>query len=234
MKPKRILLKITGESLGNKNGDGIDPENVMKMAKKIKILHDAGIETAIVPGGGNLFRWKFVRDSGMARVPADQMGMMATIINGLALQDALERLGKYTRLMTTIEMPQIAEFYIVRRAKRHLEKGRIVIFAGGTGAPFFSTDSAASLKASEIEANLLAKASTIDGIYDKDPKKFSDAKFIEKISYREALDKKLAVMDLTAFTICEENKIPIMIFDANDEKSFQRLAKGENVGSIVF
>jgi len=233
MKPKRILLKITGESLGDKNGEGVDPKSVMNMAKKIKILHDAGIETAIVPGGGNIFRWKFVRDSGMTRVPADQMGMMATIINGLALQDALERLGKYTRLMTTIEMPQIAEFYIVRRAKRHLEKGRIVIFSGGTGTPFFTTDSASALKASEIEADLLAKASTINGIYDKDPRKFSDAKFLKNVSYHEALEKKLAVMDLTAFTICEENKIPIMIFDAENEENFVHLAKGEDVGSIV-
>ncbi len=233
MKPKRILLKITGESLGDKNGEGVDPKSVMNMAKKIKILHDAGIETAIVPGGGNIFRWKFVRDSGMTRVPADQMGMMATIINGLALQDALERLGKYTRLMTTIEMPQIAEFYIVRRAKRHLEKGRIVIFSGGTGTPFFTTDSASALKASEIEADLLAKASTINGIYDKDPRKFSDAKFLKNVSYHEALEKKLAVMDLTAFTICEENKIPIMIFDAENEENFAHLAKGEDVGSIV-
>jgi len=232
---KRVLLKISGESLAKdgKEGGGIDPDAVFDVAKKIKDIYDLGIETSVVIGGGNIFRWRRVRESGMERVPADTIGMISTVINGVALQDALERLEAPTRLMSSIEMPKVCEPYIIRRAIRHLEKGRIVIFAGGTGGPFFTTDSAAAIRASEIKADLIIKASNVDGVYDSDPNKNPKAKKFDEITFKEAIEKNLLVMDITAFTICRENKIPIIVVNFSDKDSIKKAILGEKVGTLV-
>ncbi len=230
---KRVLLKLSGESLMGRRNFGIDPEKVDFFAREIKKIHDLNIEIGIVIGGGNLFRGLNAEDQGLDRVTGDHMGMLATVINSLALQNACERNGMFTRLMTAIEMHQIAEPYIRRRAVRHLEKGRIVIFGAGTGSPYFSTDTAATLRAVEIDAEAVLKGTRVDGIYDSDPEKNPDAKRFEEISYIDVLQKNLRVMDLTAISLCRENNLPIIVFNMDKEDNLLKLLTGNNVGTSV-
>ena len=235
-KPKypRILLKLSGEVLGNKaTGECIDPKNLAFMAERVKKVHAMGCEIGIVLGGGNIFRGLSGADKGVNRVTGDSMGMLATIINALAMMNALESIGVPTRVMTSIDMPKLAEPFIQRRAVRHLEKGRVVIFGGGTGNPYFSTDSAAALKASEIGASALLKATKVDGIYTADPKKDPKAKKYASLKYETALEKRLKVMDSAAFALCMDNSIPIVVFDFFDGDALERVVKGEQVGTLV-
>ena len=215
MSYKRILLKLSGEALMGAKNFGIDHDRLNQYAKEIKEVVNAGVEVAIVIGGGNIFRGIQAVNGGIERVQGDYMGMLATVINGMALQSALEEIDVYTRLQTAIKMEQIAEPYIRRKAVRHLEKGRVVIFGAGTGNPYFTTDTAASLRAIEIEADVILKGTRVDGIYDSDPEKNKDAVKYDKISFTEVYEKGLNVMDLTAFTLCNENKLPIVVFDMN-------------------
>ena len=233
MKYKRILLKLSGESLMGDKQYGIDSDRVLQYAKDIKAVHDQGIEIAIVIGGGNIFRGLSAEKSGMDRVQADYMGMLATVINSMALQDALEKLSVKTRLMTAIKMEQICEPFIRRRAVRHLEKRRIVIFGAGTGNPYFTTDTCASLRAIEVQADVVLKGTRVDGIYTADPEKNPDAIRYEEISFQEVYDKSLNVMDMTAFTLFHENKLPIIVFDMNKPGNFMRIANGEPIGTLV-
>ena len=233
MKYKRILLKLSGESLMGDKQYGIDSDRVLQYAKDIKAVHDQGIEIAIVIGGGNIFRGLSAEKSGMDRVQADYMGMLATVINSMALQDALEKLNVKTRLMTAIKMEQICEPFIRRRAVRHLEKRRIVIFGAGTGNPYFTTDTCASLRAIEVQADVVLKGTRVDGIYTADPEKNPDAVRYDEISFQEVYDKSLNVMDMTAFTLCQENKLPIIVFDMNKSGNFMRIANGEPIGTLV-
>ncbi|HEX8607134.1 MAG TPA: UMP kinase [Pedobacter sp.] len=233
MKYKRILLKLSGESLMGDKQYGIDNEMVRKYAEDIKAVHDKGLEIAIVIGGGNIFRGLSAEKSGMDRAQADYMGMLATVINSMALQDALEKVGLKTRLLTAIKMEQICEPFIRRRAVRHLEKGRIVIFGAGTGNPYFTTDSAAALRAIEIKADVVLKGTRVDGIYTADPEKDPSATKYSEISFKEVYDKSLNVMDMTAFTLCEENKLPIIVFDMNKSGNFMKIANGETIGTLV-
>lgn len=233
MELKRILLKLSGESLMGHKQFGIDPEVVKQYAKDIKLITDLGIEVAIVIGGGNIFRGLQANDSGIDRVSGDYMGMLATVINGVALQNGLEKAGLYTRLVSAIEMKEIAEPYIRRRATRHLEKGRVVIFVAGTGSPYFTTDSAAALRASEIDADAVLKGTRVDGIYSADPEKDSGAVKFSEITFSEVLSKKLNVMDTTAFTICQENNIPIIVFDMDTPGNLHKLLSGEKIGTVV-
>lgn len=233
MKYKRILLKLSGESLMGDKQYGIDNEMVRKYAEDIKAVHDKGLEIAIVIGGGNIFRGLSAEKSGMDRAQADYMGMLATVINSMALQDALEKVGLKTRLLTAIKMEQICEPFIRRRAVRHLEKGRIVIFGAGTGNPYFTTDSAAALRAIEIKADVVLKGTRVDGIYTADPEKDPSATKYKEISFKEVYDKSLNVMDMTAFTLCEENKLPIIVFDMNKSGNFMKIANGEEIGTLV-
>nr|WP_272491748.1 UMP kinase [Natronogracilivirga saccharolytica] len=226
-------MKLSGESLLGAQGHGIDGEVLSRYADEIREAKETGTEIAIVIGGGNIFRGVRGATQGMDRVQGDYMGMMATMINSLALQDALERKGVHTRLMSAIRMEQIAEPYIRRRAIRHLEKGRVVIFGAGTGNPYFTTDTAASLRAIEIEADAILKGTRVDGIYDSDPEINPDAKKFESISGDEVLKLRLSVMDLTAFTLCRDNKIPFLVFDMNERKNLARVISGEPVGSRV-
>ncbi len=212
---------------------GISPEMLIHYASQIKGLVDKGIEVAIVIGGGNIFRGLNSVNSGIARVQGDYMGMLATCINGMALQSALEMAGVYTRLISAIEMRQIAEPYIRRRAIRHLEKGRVVIFSAGTGSPYFTTDSAAALRANEIKAEVILKGTRVDGIYSSDPEKDADATKFDTISFEKVIELGLNVMDMTAFTMCQENNLPIIVFDINDDRNLQRIIMGEHVGTIV-
>jgi uridylate kinase len=230
---QRILLKLSGESLQGPQGFGIHGETVAKLANEIKAVYELGAEVAVVVGGGNIFRG--TRQGGLAieRATGDYMGMLATVINSLAFQDALEKLGCHTRVMSAIEMHQVAEPFIRRRATRHLEKGRIVILAAGTGNPYFSTDTAAALRAVEIKAGAILKATRVDGIYDADPEKVPNAKRFEKIDYLEVIQRGLKVMDTTAISLCMDNKLPIVIFDINKPGNVQRVVKGEKVGSVV-
>ncbi len=230
---KRILLKLSGESLLGKQGHGIDGEVLEQYAEEIKNLHKEQVQIAIVIGGGNIFRGVKGATAGMDRVQADYMGMLATMINSMALQDALERKGIYTRLVSAIRMEQIAEPFIRRRAVRHLEKNRIVIFGAGTGNPYFTTDTAASLRAIEIEADVILKGTRVDGIYTADPEKNPDAVRYETIQGDEVLAKRLEVMDLTAFTLCRDNKIPIIVFDMNKPGNLLKVVQKENVGTTV-
>lgn len=230
---KRILLKLSGESLLGKQGHGIDGEVLEQYAEEIKNLHKEQVQIAIVIGGGNIFRGVKGATAGMDRVQADYMGMLATMINSMALQDALERKGIYTRLVSAIRMEQIAEPFIRRRAVRHLEKNRIVIFGAGTGNPYFTTDTAASLRAIEIEADVILKGTRVDGIYTADPEKNPDAVRYETIQGDEVLAKRLEVMDLTAFTLCRDNKIPIIVFDMNKPGNLLKVVQQENVGTTV-
>lgn len=234
-KYKRILLKLSGEALMGKKIYGIDPEVVDPIAAQIKEIKNYGIEVAIVVGGGNIFRGLAASAQGMDRATADYMGMLATIMNALALQDALERKGVFTRVMTAIEMRDIAEPYIRRRAIRHLEKGRVVIFAAGTGNPFFTTDTAAALRATEIKAEVLLKASKVDGIYDADPESHPQAIKFQHLKYLELLSRDLKVMDAAAVSLCKENKIPIIVFNLTLSLpgNIQKVVLGENIGTMV-
>ncbi len=233
MKYKRILLKLSGEALMGEQQYGIDANRLADYAQEIKEIADKGIEVAIVIGGGNIFRGLSGASNGMDRVQGDYMGMLATIINGLALQSALELHNVQTRLLTAIEMKQIAEPFIKRRAVRHLEKGRVVIFGGGTGNPYFTTDTAAVLRAIEIQADVIIKGTRVDGIYTSDPEKDRNARKFEKITFREALSKDLKVMDMTAFTLSEENDLPIIVFDMNKKGNLMKVILGEKVGTLV-
>jgi uridylate kinase len=232
-KYRRILLKLSGEALGDESGRGINPEAVRNMAQQIGEVRELGVEIVIVIGGGNIFRGLAGSERGVERATGDYMGMLATVINSLALQDALEKDGVATRVQTAITMMQVAEPFIRRRAVRHLEKGRVVIFGAGTGNPFFSTDTAAALRANEIGAEVILKATKVDGIYDKDPKKNSDAKRYTQITYLEALQKQLKVMDSTAFSLCLDNKMPIIVFDLFKAHNLKKVVMGEKVGTLV-
>ena len=234
MKYKRILLKLSGEALMGGRQYGIDPARLKEYATEIKQVVEKGVEVAIVIGGGNIFRGVAGASNGMDRVQGDYMGMLATVINSLALQSALEDEGIYTRLQTAIKMEAIAEPFIKRRAVRHLEKGRVVIFGAGTGNPYFTTDSAAVLRAIEISADVILKGTRVDGIYTADPEKDKNAVKYEKISFNEAIDKGLKVMDMTAFTLSQENDLPIIVFDMNKKGNLLKVVQGENVGTIVF
>lgn len=234
LKYKRILLKLSGEVLKNTDkGDCIDAERLAFMAARVKKIHQLGCEVGIVLGGGNIFRGLSGSQNGVNRVVGDSMGMLATIINGLAMMNALETIGVPTRVMTSIEMPKLAEPFIHRKAVRHLEKGRVVIFAGGTGNPYFSTDSAAALRASEIGASALLKATKVDGIYTADPMKDPNAKKYGSLKYETALEKRLKVMDSAAFALCMDNDIPIVVFDFFDGDALERVVAGEAVGTLV-
>ena len=230
---KRILLKLSGEALGGGQGYGVDPTYALQVAQEIREVHEMGVQTALVIGGGNIFRGVAEPAQEMDRVTADQMGMLATVINALALQDALEKLSVDTRVMTAIAMRQVAEPFIRRRAIRHLEKGRVVIFAAGTGNPYFSTDTAAALRAMEIHADVILKATKVDGIYDADPVCVKDARMFSEISYLEILSQNLRVMDSTAISLCRENHLPIIVFNLNAPGNIARVVRGEKVGSLV-
>jgi uridylate kinase len=234
MKYKRVLLKLSGEALMGNQQYGIDPTILDQYAADIKSVTEQGVEVAIVIGGGNIFRGvQGVAGGIVDRAQGDYMGMLATVINAMALQGALERVGLKTRLLSAIKMEQICEPFIRRRAMRHLEKGRVVIFGAGTGNPYFTTDTAASLRAVEIEANLVLKGTRVDGIYTADPEKNSDATRFEKVSFAEVYQRGLNVMDLTAITLCQENKLPIVVFDMNKRGNFLKVCAGENIGTLV-
>lgn len=233
LKYKRILLKLSGEALTAKGGFGIDPSSVKEIAHEIKQIHAMRVETAIVIGGGNIIRGSKAAEGGIEKVTGDYMGMLATVINGLALQDALEKLGVATRMLTSIEIHQIAEPYVRRRAIRHLEKKRIVIFAGGTGNPFFTTDTAASLRAMEISADVIFKATNVDGIYSADPMLDSNAIKLKNLSYIDILNKGLKIMDAASISLCMDNKLPIIVFDLRKQGNISRVLLGEDIGTLV-
>jgi uridylate kinase len=230
---KRILLKLSGEALAANQGFGVDPSRIHEVAAELADVQKLDIQIAIVVGGGNFFRGVAAQAKNMDRVSADHMGMLATVINALALQDALEKQGVHTRVQSAIEMNQVAEPFIRRRAIRHLEKGRVVIFAGGTGNPYFSTDTAASLRAMEIKADAILKATKVNGVYDADPMVVKDAKMFQTISYLDVLSKGLKVMDATAISLCRDNNLPIIIFNLNNHGNIRRVVLGEKVGSLV-
>jgi uridylate kinase len=232
-KYKRILLKLSGESLMGEKNFGMDSAVITQYAKDIKSIIELGVQVAIVIGGGNIYRGMNEAETGIERAHGDYMGMLATVINGMALQAGLEKAGVYTRLQSAIKMEQIAEPYIRRRAIRHLEKGRVVIFGAGTGNPYFTTDTAGSLRAIEINADVILKGTRVDGIYTADPEKDPTATKYESITFQECLNKSLRVMDLTAFTLCMENNLPIIVFDMNKPHNLKRVVTGENVGTIV-
>jgi len=234
-KPKyrRLLLKLSGEALGGRDGYGINADAILDTARQLKEVHRLGVELVIVVGGGNIFRGLPGSKRGIERATGDHMGMLATVINALALQDALEKLEIPTRVQSAIVMAQVAEPFIRRRAIRHLEKGRIVIFGGGTGNPFFSTDTAAALRANEIGAEVILKATKVDGIYDSDPMKNPKARRYRQITYAEALRRQLKIMDSTAFTLCADNRTPIVVFDLFKAGNLRRVVQGENVGTLV-
>lgn len=233
MKYKRILLKLSGEALMGNKGFGIDQERLLTYAKEIKAAHDNGCQIAIVIGGGNIFRGIQAEKGGMDRVHGDYMGMLATVINSMAIQSALEGLGVETRLQSAIKMEQICEPFIRRKAVRHLEKNRVVIFGAGTGNPYFTTDTAATLRAIEIEANVILKGTRVDGIYTADPEKDKNAVKYDTIKFEEVYNKGLEVMDMTAFTLCKENNLPIIVFDMNKPGNLQKLLSGDKVGTLV-
>jgi len=229
----RLLLKISGEMLSGTQDFGLDPKALEKYANKIKEVHRQGYEIGIVIGGGNIFRGMSVAAKGMDRVAGDYLGMLATIMNSVALQASLEKLECETRVMSAITITQLAEPYIRRKASRHLEKGRIVIMAGGTGNPYFTTDTAAVLRGIEINADLIMKGTKVDGVYDKDPKEFTDAKRFSKLSYKEVIDKELKVMDLTAVTLCKENKLPILVFNLEEKNSINNALDSSEYATII-
>ena len=230
---KKILLKLSGEALMGDQEFGISSDVIASYAKQIKEIVDLGVEVSIVIGGGNIFRGISGAAQGVDRVTGDHMGMLATVINSLALQNSIEKLGVPTRVQTAIEMPKIAEPFIKRRAQRHLEKGRVVIFGAGTGNPYFTTDTAAALRAIEMETDVVIKATKVDGIYDKDPVKYPDAKKYETVTYNEVLAKDLKVMDATAISLCRENKLPIIVFNSLIEGNLKRVVMGEHIGTTV-
>ncbi len=231
-KYKRILVKLSGEAIGNDDGRGIDSKKLENVVNQIVDLHNQGIQIGIVIGAGNFWRGKY-GDKYMERTTSDYMGMLATVLNALALQEMAESKGIQTRVMTAIEMKQIAEPYIRRRAVRHLEKGRVVIFACGTGNPYFTTDTGAALRANEIEADIILLAKNIDGVYNKDPNKYNDAKKYDEVTYMQSISEELNVMDTTAITLCMENKIPIRVFALNEKDSIKRVVNGEKLGTII-
>ncbi len=230
---KRILLKLSGEALMSEKGGSIDADIVKRLASEIKELCDAGIEVGLVIGGGNILRGAEKASEGLDRVTSDQMGMLATVINALAMQDSLEHMGQQARVMTALKINQVCEDYIRRKAVRHLEKGRVVIFAAGTGNPFFTTDSAASLRAIEINAELMIKATKVKGVYSADPVKDSNAIFYPKLTYDHALDQRLNVMDTTALVLCKENNLPMRVMNIFEPGAVMRLMEGENIGSLI-
>jgi uridylate kinase len=232
-KYKRILLKLSGESLMGDKSFGMDPNIIEQYARDIKGITELGVQVAVVIGGGNIYRGMNEKDTGIERAHGDYMGMLATVINGMAMQAMLEKVGVFTRLQSAIKMEQIAEPYIRRRAIRHLEKGRVVIFGAGTGNPYFTTDTAGSLRAIEIQADVILKGTRVDGIYTADPEKDKTAKKYTKITFQECISKNLKVMDMTAFTLCMENKLPIIVFDMNNTGNLYRVVTGENVGTLV-
>src|SRR5213594_4783339 len=232
-KYKRVLLKLSGEALMGEKAYGIDPEVVRRIAGEIKDVHTLGVQIAVVIGGGNIFRGLSASAQGIDRVSADYMGMLATVMNSLALQDALEKMDVYTRVQSAIEMKEVAEMFIRRRAIRHLEKGRVVIFAAGTGNPYFSTDTTAALRAMEIKAEVILKATKVDGIYDADPLKNPKAKKFDRLTYLEVLQKGLKVMDTTAISLCMDNHLPIVVYDLKRQGNLRRLVQGERVGTLV-
>jgi uridylate kinase len=233
LKFKRILLKLSGESLAGPNGFGIDPEQAEAIAERVKAVRKMDVEVAIVIGAGNLWRGKQGLDRGMDRATADYMGMLATVMNAMALMDALERTGVYTRVQSAIEMRAVAEPYIRRRAIRHLEKGRVVVFGAGTGNPFFSTDTAAALRAVEIDAGVLIKATKVDGVYDADPHKNPGARKFDTLSYIDVLNRRLEVMDSTAVSLCMDNNLPILVVNLWDPSALERAVRGEKIGTLV-
>ncbi len=230
---KRVLLKLSGESLMGDKSFGLDPDMLAQYANDIKSITDRGIQVALVIGGGNIYRGMNETETGIERAQGDYMGMLATVINGIAMQSMLEKTGVQTRLQTAIKMDQVAEPFIRRRAIRHLEKGRVVIFGAGTGNPYFTTDTAGSLRAVEIKADAILKGTRVDGIYDSDPEKNKDAKKFSTISFNDAISKNLKVMDMTAFTLCQENKMPIVVFDMNTPGNLLKIINGEPIGTIV-
>jgi uridylate kinase len=230
---QRLVLKLSGESLSGPQDSGIHAETIQGIAHEVKEVRDLGVQVAIMVGGGNIFRGTRQKELAIDRATGDYMGMLATVINGLALMDALEKVGCFTRLMSAIEMHQVAEPFIRRRATRHLEKDRVVIFAAGTGNPYFSTDTAAALRAMEIKAQVILKATRVDGVYDADPEKVRGAKKFERITYLDVLKKGLAVMDSTAISLCMDNKMPIVVFNMNVPGNLKRVVLGEQVGSVV-
>ncbi|MDI6765668.1 MAG: UMP kinase [Bacteroidota bacterium] len=232
-KYKRILIKVSGEALMGEKDFGIDPKVLSRFANEIAEIHRTGVEIGIVIGGGNIYRGVENSSDGVDKVTGDQMGMLATIINGLALQSALEHCGVFTRLMSSIKMEEMAEPFIRRRAIRHLEKGRVVIFGAGTGNPYFTTDSAAALRAVEIHADVIIKGTRVEGVYDCDPEKYKNAFKFDEISYKDVLEKDLKAMDLTAITLCKENEMPIIVFNMNSAGNLKRLIAGEKIGTIV-
>jgi uridylate kinase len=234
VKYKRIILKLSGEVLrGGQSGDPIDAATLEKIGFQVKEIHDLGVEVCVVIGGGNIFRGLNGEKRGVDRTTGDYMGMLATVINGLALMDCLEKMGVRTRVQSAIPMNQIAEPFILRRAMRHLEKNRVVIFVAGTGNPYFSTDTTAALRASEMHADIIMKATKVDGIYNKDPKKYPDAVKYDELTFIDALKQRLNVMDSTAFSLCLDNNVPILVFDLADEHAIKRAVMGEKVGTLV-
>jgi uridylate kinase len=233
LKFNRILLKISGEVLSGDKKFGIDPTLTQTISKKIKLLHDLNIQIGIVIGGGNIFRGMAVSEQGMDRVPADYLGMMATLMNSVALQSELEKLDCDTRVMSALSVTQLAEPYIRRRATRHLERNRIVIFAGGTGNPYFTTDTAAALRGIEINADVIIKGTKVDGIYSSDPMKNKNAVRYDKLTFKEVIENELSVMDMTAFTLCKENNLPIIVLNINDKNCLSDLIKYQNIGTLV-
>jgi len=230
---QRILLKLSGEALQGGQGYGIDPEVLQVVASEVQELIELGVETAVVIGGGNIFRGLKASAAGMDRASADYMGMLATVMNAIALQDALERRGVYTRVLSAIEMKEVAEPYIRRRATRHLEKGRVVIFAAGTGNPYFTTDTAAALRAMEVDAQVLLKATRVDGVYDRDPLKYPDAVRFTRLDYNEVQRRDIDVMDSTAISLCKDNGLPIVVFDMLRRGNVRRVVCGEQLGTLV-
>jgi uridylate kinase len=230
---KRVMLKISGEALGNSSGEGIDTKALNKIAQEITRLNEHKIEVAIVIGGGNIWRYRDTKSAGIERTTSDYMGMMATIMNSVALQSAIENMGVYCRVATSLDLPQIAEPYIRRRAIRHLEKNRVVICGGGTGNPYFTTDTAAALRAVELNCEIILKATKVDGIYTADPEKVKTAKMYKTLSYDEAIEKNLQVMDQTAFSLCRESKMRILVFNLHEKDAILRAAKGETIGTLV-
>ena len=231
IKYKRVLLKLSGEALAGEEKHGISPEVLGKICEQIKNMLDLGVQVAVVVGAGNFWRGRYGKE--MERTTSDYMGMIATTMNALALQDALEARGMYTRVQTAIEMREVAEPYIKRKATKHLEKGRVVIFGAGSGNPYFSTDTAAALRAAEIEADVILLAKNVDGVYDKDPNKFADAKKYDKLTYMEVIEQGLQVMDTTATTLCMDNNIPILVFGISEEGNIKKVMEGQKIGTIV-
>ncbi|HMQ69102.1 MAG TPA: UMP kinase [Ignavibacteria bacterium] len=233
MKYNRILLKLSGESLMGNQSFGIDSDVLENISDEVLKVVKLGVETGIVIGGGNIYRGLSAHKQGIDRVTGDQMGMLATVINSLALQNALEKRGIYTRVQSAIKMDEIAEPFILRKAVRHLEKKRVVIFSSGTGSPYFTTDTAAALRSIEVKADVIIKGTRVDGVYDCDPEKFEKAKMFKKLTYTQVLEKDLRVMDLTAITLCQENKLPIKVFNMNKKNNLIKLVSGENIGTLI-